>query len=101
MFVGDNGRVIVATDGCLPTAADRLYAAVAALVEPVKELVGGALLVAPSHMSSSSARSRRRRARLAAELSGSPPRWHPFRYLRRFDTKSGRTSRPVRRLDAH
>jgi hypothetical protein len=48
MFVGDNGRVAVATDGCLPTAVDRLYAAVAALVDPVKELVGGALLVAPS-----------------------------------------------------
>jgi hypothetical protein len=34
--------VTVATDGCLPAALDRLYAVVAALIDPVKEMHGGA-----------------------------------------------------------
>lgn len=40
--------VTVTTDGCLPAALDRLYAAVAALCDPVKELHDGQLLVGPS-----------------------------------------------------
>jgi hypothetical protein len=42
------GRVTVAPDGNLPGALDRLYAAVAGLVDEVKEMREGAVLVAPS-----------------------------------------------------
>src|SRR5258707_9636873 len=43
-----NGDVTVATDGYLPAALDRLYAAVAGLIDPVKEMHVGAIVSAPS-----------------------------------------------------
>ena len=42
------GSVTVTTDGCLPPALDRLYAAVGALVDPIKEMHDGAIVSAPS-----------------------------------------------------
>jgi hypothetical protein len=38
----------VTVDGCLPAALDRLYAAVAALLDERKEMVDGSILAAPS-----------------------------------------------------
>ncbi len=38
----------VTSDGCLPAALDRLYAAVAGLADPVKEMHVGAIMSAPS-----------------------------------------------------
>src|SRR5258705_5505757 len=43
-----NDDVTVATDGYLPAALDRLYAAVAGLIDPVKEMHVGAIVSAPS-----------------------------------------------------
>jgi hypothetical protein len=40
--------VIVSPDGCLPVALDRLYAAVAGLVDPIKQMLDGAIMVSPS-----------------------------------------------------
>lgn len=40
--------VTAAMDGCLPAALDRLYAAVARLVDPLKEMHDGAIVAAPS-----------------------------------------------------
>ena len=44
-----NGDVTVTTtDGYLPAALDRLYAAVAGLIDPLKEVHDGAVMAAPS-----------------------------------------------------
>jgi hypothetical protein len=42
------GSVTVTTDGCLPAALDRLYGAVGALVDAIKEMHDGAIVSAPS-----------------------------------------------------
>ena len=43
-----NGRMTFASDGNLPAALDRLYIAVAALIDPVKEMHDGVIVSAPS-----------------------------------------------------
>lgn len=48
MFTGDSAHNGSVTDGCLPAARDRLYAAVATLIDPVKEMHAGAVVSAPS-----------------------------------------------------
>jgi hypothetical protein len=48
---------MVATDGCLPVALDRLYVAVAALIDPCREMADGVLRCAPSLYENSSGRS--------------------------------------------